>query len=746
MNTTLQRSLKDQVAALSTELALLLQLGDKIVGELNVDKLFPAIVDIAREVIDADTMLLSLLDNDYLDYHYAAASGLNAERIQGQRFESSVGMCSWVLSNKKPLLFGHGQAMPMGDNTEWEAGMESILLVPLIARGAIIGGLSGLGKRGGGSFTEFDLNLLTVFANQASIAIDNALMLDRMNRQASDTESLIRELTWQKQHAEVALESMTDGVMTTDRDGLVMRVNTVACLMLGMPRVDIMGRPIDELFFLFNDSGEEVENTVSRAFGYDCMVRESETITLSTLGGKNFPVEMSAAILRDEHFVADGSVLVFRDVEERRRLTQTLQHQATHDHLTGLINRQEFEYQIERILDRGGEQHAMIYIDLYQFKAINDTCGHAAGDAMLCRVAELLRTPLREADLLARIGGDEFGLLLKCCPIDKAEYIAKMIRDLIAGFHLEWDGQRYSCGASIGVVPITSDSLGLEQVMSAADIACYSAKERGRNRIHVAQVNDITLAEKQDIMRWLPRIQFAIDNDNFKLNFQRIVPCDPDSKHRPHVELLLRMVEKDLSIVPPGAFIPPAERYDLMPEIDRWVLKKAFAMLPGQIESGRFSQDTLFSINLSGTSIRDLGLIDFIDALQADSDLAPEDICFEITERSAIENLSTATELISVLRGKGYNFSLDDFGSGLSSFSYLKALPVDFLKIDGMFIQAIAKDPIDRAMVKSINEIGHVMGITTVAEFVEDQAILEILREIGVDYAQGYHVHKPEPI
>jgi EAL domain-containing protein (putative c-di-GMP-specific phosphodiesterase class I) len=206
------------------------------------------------------------------------------------------------------------------------------------------------------------------------------------------------------------------------------------------------------------------------------------------------------------------------------------------------------------------------------------------------------------------------------------------------------------------------------------------------------------------------------------------------------------MVEKDLSIVPPGAFIPPAERYDLMPEIDRWVLKKAFAMLPGQIESGRFSQDTLFSINLSGTSIRDLGLIDFIDALQADSDLAPEDICFEITERSAIENLSTATEIISVLRGKGYNFSLDDFGSGLSSFSYLKALPVDFLKIDGMFIQAIAKDPIDRAMVKSINEIGHVMGITTVAEFVEDQAILEILREIGVDYAQGYHVHKPEPI
>jgi len=384
--------------------------------------------------------------------------------------------------------------------------------------------------------------------------------------------------------------------------------------------------------------------------------------------------------------------------------------------------------------------HALCYIDLDQFKIVNDTCGHVAGDELLRQLTALLQARVRERDTLARLGGDEFGILLGNCRLDKAEEIAEEFCRTVKEFRFVWQEKSFEIGASIGLVAIEADSSSTADLLSAADSACYVAKDKGRNRVYVYQPDDEELVARHGEMQWVSRINQALEENRFELFYQPIVPLQ-NTKEQMHVEVLLRMRDEDGKLIFPMAFIPAAERFDLMPAIDRWVVRNVFSFCEA---SGR--DGITYAVNLSGASLSDVGLMGYLREQFATYDVRPCSISFEITETAAISNLSEAIYFISELKMLGCSFSLDDFGSGLSSFAYLKNLPVDYLKIDGGFIRTIVDNPIDRAMVESINHIGHVMEIKTIAEFVENDEIYKCVKDLGIDYAQGYHISKPQPL
>ncbi|MEO0854188.1 MAG: EAL domain-containing protein, partial [Cyanobacteria bacterium J06648_11] len=422
-----------------------------------------------------------------------------------------------------------------------------------------------------------------------------------------------------------------------------------------------------------------------------------------------------------------GTVLVFRDVSKSRQLSRQLSHQASHDALTGLVNRREFKSRLAAAIASAREQdlqHVLCYMDLDQFKIVNDTCGHGAGDELLRQLSELLRHRIRTTDVLARLGGDEFGILLLQCPRDRAERIADELREHIASYRFVWQDKIFTVGASIGLVAIDAETCEIEEVLGAADAACYAAKARGRNCIQVYQTDDSNLARQRGERQWITRIEQALAVNRFVLYGQEIVPITtrPDGQPRPHhCEILLRLRDEADQVVPPMAFIPAAERYGLMPQIDRWVVSSFLRQFRTACHVGAGQPcDRVFTINLSGASLSDERFWQFLDAELAQSSLAPQNLCFEITETAAIANLSEVTEFIRKLKQLGCKFALDDFGSGMSSFSYLKTLPVDYLKIDGSFIKSIQSNAIDRVMVESFIDISHAMGIQTIAEFVEN--------------------------
>lgn len=431
--------------------------------------------------------------------------------------------------------------------------------------------------------------------------------------------------------------------------------------------------------------------------------------------------------------------------EEKERVN----YHATHDSLTKLVNRREFENRLNeavRIARQGKATHALLYMDLDQFKVVNDTCGHVAGDELLRQLGSLLNRRIRGADTLARLGGDEFGVLLQSCSINNAISLAETLHEVIQDFRFAWESQTFVLGVSIGIVEITKESANLTDVLAAADTACYAAKERGRNRIHLYKDDDAELTKRKGEMRWVSRLTSALEDDRFVLYAQPIVPVNPGKDSQAHYEILLRMLDESGKIIPPGGFICAAERYNLMHQIDRWVIRNTFEFLAENCPADQHGQHPMISINLSGESMGHDSFLTYINILFREYRIEPGNICFEITETAAIADLSNATRIIDGLKSLGCRFSLDDFGSGLSSFAYLKTLPVDYLKIDGMFVKDIETDPIDFAMVKSITEIGHVMGMQLIAEFVENDAILDKLASINVDYAQGYGIQRPAPL
>jgi diguanylate cyclase (GGDEF)-like protein len=428
--------------------------------------------------------------------------------------------------------------------------------------------------------------------------------------------------------------------------------------------------------------------------------------------------------------------------------TARLVYQASHDALTGLINRREFEQRLERTLLSAlqqGREHALCYMDLDQFKVINDSCGHAAGDELLRQLTLLLKGNLRERDTLARLGGDEFALLLENCSISDALEVADTFRAEVQRFRFKWGDRIFAVGMSVGMVAINRDSGTAASLLSAADAACYVAKDRGRNQIHLYESRDIDLVRHRGEMQWVTRIQRALEENRLRLSWQEIRPTDHADEATRHVELLLRMVDDDGSEILPMAFIPAAERYSIMPALDSWVIEETLHLCLRYLETD-CELHCLFAVNLSGASLKDPAFRSMLlSRLQENPDLGPH-LCFEITETAAIGNLAVVNEFIDAMRGFGCSFALDDFGSGLSSFTYLKNLRVDYLKIDGAFVRDIASNAIDRSMVEAIHRIGHQMGLKTVAEYVESEQTLALLREIGVDYVQGNGVHRPEPL
>ena len=448
------------------------------------------------------------------------------------------------------------------------------------------------------------------------------------------------------------------------------------------------------------------------------------------------------------HMAAHLQAMQDQMQERIDQATARLIYQASHDALTGLINRREFEQRLERALlsaQQQGREHVLCYMDLDQFKVINDTCGHAAGDELLRQLALLLRGNLRERDTLARLGGDEFALLLENCSIADALEVADAFRADVQRYRFKWEDRIFSVGMSVGVVAINGDSGTTASLMSAADAACYVAKGRGRNQIHLYESRDHELARHRGEMQWVTRIQRALEEHRLSLAWQEIRRADGAAEANRHVELLLRMIDDDGSEILPMAFIPAAERYSIMPALDRWVIEETLRVCKAYLVARR-EIHCLFAINLSGASLKDPEFRRMLLACLEDNPVLGPHLCFEITETAAIGNLSVVNDFIDAMRGFGCSFALDDFGSGLSSFTYLKNLKVDYLKIDGAFVRDITSNPIDRSMVEAIHHIGQQMGLKTVAEYVETPQTLALLREIGVDYVQGNGVHPPEPL
>lgn len=452
---------------------------------------------------------------------------------------------------------------------------------------------------------------------------------------------------------------------------------------------------------------------------------------------------------RGVNYMAEHLQAMQNQMQERiDQATARLIYQASHDALTGLINRREFEQRLERALlsaQQQGRDHVLCYMDLDQFKVINDTCGHAAGDELLRQLALLLKGNLRERDTLARLGGDEFALLLENCSIQDALEVADAFRAEVQRYRFKWEDRIFSVGMSVGVVAINPDSATTASLLSAADAACYVAKGRGRNQIHLYESRDHDLARHRGEMQWMTRIQRALEERRLSLAWQEIRRTDGVVEPRRHVELLLRMIDDDGSEILPMAFIPAAERYSIMPALDRWVIEETLRVCKRYL-SARRELGCLFAINLSGASLKDPEFRRMLLTCLEDNPVLGPHLCFEITETAAIGNLSVVNDFIGAMRGFGCSFALDDFGSGLSSFTYLKNLKVDYLKIDGAFVRDITSNPIDRSMVEAIHHIGHQMGLKTVAEYVESEQTLELLKQIGVDYVQGNGVHRPEPL
>ncbi len=556
-------------------------------------------------------------------------------------------------------------------------------------------------------------------------------------------EALFRE----KESAQITLRSIGDGVITTDAECNVEYINPVAEELTGWKVDDASGRPIDEIFRGFHEETcEPLENPLAVSIRRSRSIKSVRPTLLIRRDGNELYIESTASPIRDGKGDVTGGVLVFHDVSESRELNRRLSYHASHDILTGLVNRAEFESRLERALKSAKAReasYALCYLDLDQFKIVNDSCGHSAGDALLGQLGALLKSKIRWRDTLARLGGDEFGVLLESCSLDEAMKTAEVLRAAIGEFKFMWDDRSFRLGVSIGVVPITADNEDVAALLSAADSACAAAKEAGRNRIHSFQENDIDLMRRRREMQWAARINNALEENRFELFRQTIQPLQAD-ENGAHYEILLRMRDETGGIIAPGLFIEAAERYSITPNIDRWVIKNAFRWLVS--EADERERLILCSINLSGQSLGDDKFLPFVvDQFQM-SGLDATKICFEITETAAIASYSQANRFINALKELGCKFALDDFGTGLSSFGYLKHFPVDYLKIDGSFVKEILHDPIDREMVRSINEIGHLTGKQTIAEFAENEEIITMLRGMGIDYAQGYGVAEPKRV
>ncbi len=544
----------------------------------------------------------------------------------------------------------------------------------------------------------------------------------------------------------VTMDSIGDAVITTNDKGIVEYLNPIAERLTGWSSSEAKGLPLNKVFNIINESSRKASpNPVDICLMENRIVGLANHTILISRDGNEYGIEDSASPIRNNEGKTFGVVLVFHDVTFQRQMANEMTYRATHDGLTGLINRGEFEHRLERLLmnnTSGNVQHALMVIDLDQFKVVNDTCGHAAGDKLLKEVTQIITNCIRTSDTLARIGGDEFAIILEKCDAEPAMRIAQLVCKHVDEYRFKVEEKRFRIGTSIGLVIIDNHWSSLEALIQAADSACYAAKEGGRNRVHLYYDADFALESRRGEIQWASRIEQAIEDNQFVLFCQRILPLTENGGL--HGEVLVRLKDTSGNLVAPGAFLPAAERFHMASRIDKWVVKQVFSWL--KENQNEISHIDSISINLSGQSIGDESFHDYVLMLISLTPIDFSKVCFEITETATITNINLATRFIQTMKSHQIQFSLDDFGSGVSSFGYLKSLDVDYLKIDGQFIKDINDDPVDLATVRCILEVAKVTGKRTIAEWVETVEVENILRRLGVDYTQGYLRHKPEPI
>ena len=557
------------------------------------------------------------------------------------------------------------------------------------------------------------------------------------------------ELYTEKERAEVTLNSIKEAILVSDEKGHLLYFNDFAEKMFGESLLNYKGKRFISLLELVDkETGEKVESTLERTLNSKKITTCNERTSLRTHEGLQIEVEEHCTPVFDKGGALTSAVLCLRDVTEARENLKRKSWEASHDILTGLVNRQEFEKRTTNAIKKANNTnltYVVFYMDLDRFKVINDTCGHSAGDELLKQLTRVMSFHIRNGDTLARLGGDEFGLLLENCSEEKGIQIANALLNAVASFQFYCGEKTHAIGISIGITIIDRNSFALMEVLGQADSACYWAKDQGRQRFCVFKENDIQLATRRSETGWVEKITAALKEDRFVLYHQTYQSLKDKDTTVLHLEILLRMLSEDGSIILPHHFFPAAERYNLVAEIDRWVIHKALSKYH-EVKKIHSNRKLMISINLSGGSINTLNFLTYIKDKISEFHVNPEELCFEITETVAVKDIASAVEFISACKKLGVKFALDDFGAGSSSFGYLKQLPVDFLKIDGSFVKSIEHDLVDRAMTETINKIGHIMQKTTVAEFAENQSIINILNDMGVDYAQGYGVSFPKPL
>lgn len=562
-----------------------------------------------------------------------------------------------------------------------------------------------------------------------------------------------KTLKRQERRFSAILHSIADGIIATDNERKIQFLNPVAEEITGWKEAEAQTKSIENLISIIDEN----TNSVIQLPAVDTPITKNsifyfKNAVVKNRNGDKIPVEGTIASIRDSEKKVEGQVIAIRDVTQLREMSDKISYQASHDALTGLYNREAFSQSLKGMINSANKenrQHALIYLDLDQFKLINDTIGHAAGDELLLETTGIMKSVFRSSDVCARLGGDEFGVLLSDTDQDMAYVIAQRLHNRLSERRLIWDKTAFNIHSSIGLVTIDAASEDIHSVLAAADDACYIAKDEGGRRIRVYKTSDSTFKKRRGEMQWVTRLTRALEEDRFELFYQNIIPISQAAKETrmEKFELLIRMVDEEGNIIPPADFLPAAERYNMMPSIDRWVINTAMGMYNKvAAQSGTVGKRMFFTINLSAESMADEHFLEFIQNQIKSHGVKPSDFCFEITETVTISNMTTASKFIHELKALGCTFALDDFGSGFSSFNYLKNMPVDYLKIDGSFVKDMDENAVNSAMVEAINNLGHVMGIKTIAEFVRNRQILDRLKDLGIDYAQGYEIAKPQSL
>ncbi len=583
-----------------------------------------------------------------------------------------------------------------------------------------------------------------------TVTFDGQQALLTVAKDITHRKSMEASLGRGKLQARITLESIGEAVVTTDTSGNIDYMNATAEELTGASRSMGLGKRLTDLIAVVDEADREsLGDPVERCLATHKRVSLGRrALLLSKHGGRECSIELTASPIRAPDGSVAGCVVIFHDVTELRGIAKKMSYQASHDALTGLVNRAEFERRLEAALQRAragnGAGHVVCYLDLDRFKAVNDTCGHLAGDNLLREIASLLREKVRDSDTVARLGGDEFGLLLIGCPLDKAQQITEDICRAVADYRFVWRDQIFDIGVSIGVVEIGHDSGSSEMVLGAADSACYVAKQQGRGRVHIYSAHDELVARQRGEIQWLQRLQHALKENTFELFVQPIISVAGRVDSGPALELLLRMRDETGALIAPAQFLQAAERYQLMTSIDRWVVQATLtALASGAI---RVPDGRCCGINLSAQTLGDETFLEFVVEALDHSGVEPAKLCFEIPEAAVVGNIDHARRFINVLHGIGCHFGLDDFGSGIGSFSNLKQLAIDYLKIDGAYIRNIAEDSVNHAMVAAMIKLARSLNFRVVAEEVEDRESFEAVRRMGVDFVQGFIVERPHPM